>query len=184
MTSLKTGTYTVSKSLKDVLRSNLDSALSTLGSSEGVADYLPPDLQVHNSITGSNVYLSDRRNPPQAKSWILGSVSRKREALALTIGTSNSEFEVVLLCGVRQFRRNASTSDPVPFASDAGWQVAGLLAQACAYVLRRYLAKEAGIYNLGFGGARNVPLRPQEPAVYEVESRFSVWSRTKDPFLE
>ncbi len=179
MTAIDTGTYTVQKSIKSVLRTYLDTTLAAL-SAAGVADYLPPDLQVN----GSNVYLSDERNPPQAKSWVLGKLTRAEEFLALTAGTSNSRFELQLTCGVRQFRKNAATSDPVPFVSDAGWQVSGLLTQACAYTLRRYLAKEAGIYNLAFKGSESVSPDPQTPNVYEVRSKFWIYSRTKDPFLE
>ena len=53
--AIQTGHYSLSKSVKSVLRAHIDATLASISAT--VTDYLPEDLQG----TGANVYLSDDR---------------------------------------------------------------------------------------------------------------------------
>lgn len=181
--NISQGQYTLAKNLKAVLRTNLNSTLSTLSSSEGVADYLPDNVQV-GALTGSNIYLGDLRTEPQAKQYLLLGVSRAGQSYSLTAGLANSTYDLTIRAGVHAFRKAATGAD-VPTVSDAGFQVAGLLLRAAEYTVVRYLPQSTpGVYNVLSRSARPLSVRPQTPNVFEYELRLTAFLRTRESFLE
>lgn len=174
--AIEVGHYTLSKSVKAVVRTNLDAALLAIG----VTDYLPDDLQA----TGSNVYLSDERISPQARQWILLSVEHTGDDRVMSLGTQNSTFEIRVLAAVRGTTKARSGTDPSPTAEDATWQTAGLLSRAVDYVLERYLVAQSSIYNCQRVSQTRQPLDPLKPSVCGYVTRYQAWVRTRNPLGE
>ena len=110
---IEVGHYSLSKSVKSVLRARLDATLATLGGT--VTDYLPEDLQG----AGSNVYLSDDRIPPQARQYLLLSVEHTADERVISLGPQNSTYEIRILSAVRGTQTARSGSDPAPTSEDA-----------------------------------------------------------------
>jgi len=182
-TLIKQGHYTLLKAVKSVLRANLDAARTAL-SGEGVDDYLPDAIQIGaGALNGRNIYVSDRRIPPQATQYVLlgaRKVGEPRRTAALAV--EDQDYELVIECGVRGFALAASGADPAPTPEDAGWQVAGVLEQLASYTLRRYLCADAGssAYNITPTGTDAVPYDRRDPARYAYTSRFTVTMRVLD----
>jgi len=179
---IEDGHYSLSKSVKSVLRANLDSALASIGAN--VTDYLPDDLQGSGALLGRNVYLADDRIPPQAAQYILLSVEHTADFRVMSLGTQNSTFEVRALATVRGTTRARSGSDPSPTYEDATWQTAGLLARAVDYCLQRYLPSETGIYNVERIASARAPLDTERPNQCAYLVRWQAYVRTRNPLGE
>ena len=176
--AIQIGHYSLSKSVKSVLRTNLDATLATLSAT--VTDYLPDDVQG----SGSNIYMSDDRIPPQARQWILLSVEHTGDDRVMSMGTQNSTYEIRALSAVRGTTKARSGTDPAPTSEDATWQTAGLLARAVDYVLERYLVSEAAIYNVQRLASTRQPLDPLRPSVCAYVSKYQAFVRTRNPLGE
>ena len=176
--AIEIGHYSLAKSVKSVLRSNLDATLSTLSGT--ISDYLPEDVQG----SGSNIYLSDDRIPPQARQYVLISVEHTGDERVISLGTQNSTYEVRILTAVRGTQQARSGSDPAPTSEDASWQTAGLLARAVDYVLERYLVSETAIYNCMRLAQTREPLDPTRPSVCAYATRYTAYVRTRNPLGE
>tara|TARA_R110000751_G_scaffold273332_1_gene374049 strand:- start:408 stop:947 length:540 start_codon:yes stop_codon:yes gene_type:complete len=176
--AIEVGHYSISKSIKSVLRARLDATLATLGAT--VTDYLPEDLQG----AGSNVYLSDSRIPPQARQYLLISVVHTADERVISLGTQNSTYEIRILSAIRGTQTARSGSDPAPTFEDATWQTAGLLARAADYILERYLVAEASIYNVQRLRQARAPLDSLRPSVCGYVTNYQAFVRTRNPLGE
>ena len=176
--AIEIGHYSLSKAVKAALRTNLDATLATLSGS--VSDFLPEDIQG----SGSNIYLSDDRIPPQARQWLLISVEHTGDERVMSMGTQNSTYEVRVLTAVRGTQRARSGGDPAPTSEDASWQTAGLLARAADYVMERYLVSETAIYNFMRTGQVRQPLDPLRPSVCAYATKYTAYVRTRNPLGE
>ena len=176
--AIQTGHYSLSKSVKSVLRAHIDTTLASISAT--VTDYLPEDLQG----TGANVYLSDDRIPPQARQYVLVSVEHLADERVMSMGTQNSTFEIRILAMVRGTQRARSGSDPAPTSEDASWQTAGLLSRVVDYVLERYLISETAIYNCMRTGQTRQPLDPLRPSACGYVTKYTAYVRTRNPLGE
>lgn len=176
--AIEVGHYSLSKSIKSVLRAHLDATLATLGGT--VTDYLPEDLQG----AGSNVYLSDSRIPPQARQYLLISVVHTADERVLSLGTQNSAYEIRILSAIRGTQTARSGSDIAPTFEDATWQTAGLLARAADYILERYLVAAASIYNVQRLRQVRQPLDSLRPSVCGYVTNYQAFVRTRNPLGE
>jgi len=175
---IEIGHYSLARSVKSVLRTHLDSTLTTLSAT--VSDYLPDDVQG----SGSNIYLSDDRIPPQARQWVLISVEHTSDERVMSLGTQNSTYAIRILTSVRGTQRARSGSDPAPTSEDSSWQTAGLLARAVDYVLERYLVSETSIYNCMRQAQARQPLDPARPSVCGYVTSYNAFVRTRNPLGE
>ena len=178
--AIELGHYSLSKSVKSVIRTNLDTALAAIG----VTDYLPDDIQTGATLTGMNVYLSDDRIPVQARQYCLISVEHTGDERVMSLGTQNSTYEIRILTAVKGMTQARSGTDPAPTFEDAAWQTAGLLARAIDYCLARYLVAETGIYNVLRLNQTRQSLDPQKPSVCAYVTRWTAFVRTRNPLGE
>jgi len=179
---IEDGHYSLSKSVKSVLRANLDTTIASIG--VNVADYLPSDLQGSGAQLGANVYLSDDRIPPQAAQYILLNIEHVSDFRVMSLGVQNSSFEVRAITAVRGTTRARSGTDPAPTFEDAAWQTAGLLARATDYCLQRYLISETGIYNVERIASVRAPLDAERPNQCAYLVRWLAFIRTRNPLGE
>ena len=177
MVDIAQSSYTVLKSTRDYLRTNLSATVVAINAESSVDGHASPDPE------DADIMVGRLRVPPQNEQWVLLFESSEFERLGLAVGVSSTTFRVHVVSGLRSqtFRTDAGAGITIARTTeDAGTLRSHLLARACHDVVQKHLFSLDGVRQVKYVGGNSSPPKRNEPDVYEFESRYDVMLRTRN----